>query len=136
MAVVFASHVLEGDCADLVREVPRLRVKRLKSRVFDFEDAAHLLNEQEGVGPDVEDAMAMAQRPLERGEERAILGDVVRRGADRLRELLDQLTVGPFDSHAESGGPRVAPRAAVDVRDDRSRAGHRAGCSARSAGAA
>ena len=63
--------------------------------------------------------MAVAGRPLERGEQCAVLGDVVGRGADRLGELLDHRAVLRLDADAEAGRSGIAARAAVDVRDDR-----------------
>ena len=111
--------MLEGNRADLAREQPRPRVQRLQARVLHLVVAEHLLHQQQRIRPHVYGARAVALRPLERGDEAAVLGDVVRRDADRFSELLDERAVRPLDAHAVAGRPRVAARAAVDVRDDR-----------------
>src|SRR5262249_62350958 len=59
--------------------------------------------------------------PLERGQQTAVLGDVVRRDADRLGEFLDERSVALLDPDAEAGRPRIAARAAVDVGEERRR---------------
>src|SRR6266508_3728309 len=60
----------------------------------------------------------MRARPFERGNERAVLGDVVGRDANRVAELFDRRSVRLLDADAIAGRSGVAPRAAVDVRDD------------------
>ena len=118
MRVERAADVLEGDAADLVREHARLRVQRLQPGVLHLVVAEHLLHQQERIGSHVELIAAVALRPLERREQRAVFGDVVGRDADRLRELLDQRAVGLLDADAEAGRAGIAARAAVDVGDD------------------
>ena len=114
-----AADVLERDAADLVRQQPRLGVQRLQARVLHLVVAEHLLHEQQRIGADVQRAVPVRARPFERGEQAAILGDVVGRDADRLAELLDERAVGLLDADAVAGRPGIAPGAAVDVGDDR-----------------
>ncbi len=111
--------MLEGDAADFVGEHARLCVQRLQPRVLHLVVAEHLLNEQERIGSHVELLVAVALRPLERRQQRAILGDVVGRHANRLGELLDQRAVLLFHANAESRRAWIAARAPVDVGDDR-----------------
>ena len=56
--------------------------------------------------------------PFERRDERAILGDVVGRDADRFADLLEDSAVGRLDPDAVSRRPRISASAAVDVRDE------------------
>ena len=68
MSIVRSSDVLESDSADFVREHPRLRVQWLKSSVFHFVVAEHLLHEQQRIGAHVQIAMAVRLCPFERGK--------------------------------------------------------------------
>src|SRR5512138_923535 len=63
-------------------------------------------------------AVPVTSGPFEGRDERPVFSDVVGRSADRLVKLLDERAVGLLDPHAETGRPRVAPGATVDVRDD------------------
>src|SRR5690349_15038456 len=110
--------MLEGDAADLARERLRLRVQRLQARVLHLVHAAHLLHEQQRVRSHVHAGMSVRARPLERRQQTPVLGDVVRRDADRVAELLDERAVLSLDADAIARRSRIAARAAVDVRDD------------------
>ena len=81
--------MLEGDAANPLGEAARLFMKRLQPRVLHPVVATHLLDEQQRIGPDVDVASAVAPRPFECGDERAVLGHVVRGDADRLAEILE-----------------------------------------------
>src|SRR5438045_6774646 len=110
--------MFEAHTADPVREQARLRMERLQAGVPDLVISAHLLDEQQRVGADDQGMMAVGLRPFESRNERAVLGDVVRRDADRFAEFLDQRAVWPLDPDAEPGGTGVAARAAIYVRND------------------
>src|SRR5436190_90728 len=80
--------------------------------------AEHLLDQQERVGSNQHLGFAMRPRPFQGRNEAAIFRDIVRGDADRLVKLVYQRAIRPLDSHAETGRPRVAPGAAVRIRDD------------------
>ena len=85
--------------------------------MLDLEAAKHLLHQQQRVGAHVQLLVSVQPRPLERGQQSAILRDVVRGGPDRLRELFDQRAVRLFDTDAVAGRSGVPACAAVDVRN-------------------
>src|SRR4051794_21000593 len=118
-----AADVLEGNAADFVRQRARPRVQRLQSGVLHLVVADHLLNEQLRIRPDMQLVAAVPLRPVERGEQAAVLGDVIRRDADRFGEFFDERPVALLDTDAEAGRAGVATRTAVDVRDHRLRRG-------------
>src|SRR6266545_4325852 len=60
----------------------------------------------------------MLDRPLERGEEAPIFGDVVRGDADAFVELCQECAVFVDDMHAVPCGTGIASRPAVDERGD------------------
>src|SRR5215467_12416517 len=111
--------MLERHAADLARQLSRLCVQWLKAGVLDLVVAEHLLDEQQRVGSHVQLAATARLRPVERGQQTPILGDVIRRVADGLREFLDERAVSLFDADTKPGGPGIAPCAAVDIGDER-----------------
>src|SRR5262249_34161722 len=77
VGVLRAAHVLERDRADLVREQARPGVQGNQAGILDFVIAQHLLHEQQRIGSHVERPLAVMFRPLERGDQPAVLRDVV-----------------------------------------------------------
>src|SRR6476659_6134325 len=56
VSVLLAAHVFETDTSNLVREKAGFGMERLESRMLDFVVAEHLLNEQQRIGSNVNDA--------------------------------------------------------------------------------
>ena len=83
--------VLERDAADVAGQERRRSMERLQAGVLHLEVAQHLLDEEQRIGAHLDLAMPLRARPLERREQPSILGDVVRRDADRLaNEAMDE----------------------------------------------
>ena len=106
--------MLELHVADLPRERPRLLEQRLKAGALHSVLAAHLFHEQIGISPDVQPRHAVRHCPRERGDKSAVLGDIVRRNANRFLQL-DNAAVVLFDADAIAGGTGIAARSAIDV---------------------
>src|SRR5262245_15838438 len=136
MRVAAATDVLKGDAADSLRQLARLRVQRNQSGILHLVAAEHLLDEQQRIGSDVHRRLVVRERPFERREKATVFGDVVRSGANRVAEFLDERAVLALDAHAVSGGPGIAARAAVDVGDDHRATVSPSGAAAAGAGAA
>src|SRR6185437_746963 len=79
--------------------------------VLDPVLAGHLLHEELRVGDDLADLQL--GRALEAGDEAAVLGDVVRRDADRLPVGGKHRAVVRLEYVAECGGPWIPACAAV-----------------------
>ena len=121
MSIQRPAHMLERHAADFVGEQSRLRVQWLQPCVLHLVVAEHLLDQQQRIGPYVELTAAARLRPLERSQQAAVLGDVIRRMADGFGEFLDKVAVDLFDPDAETGRPGIAPCTAVDVGHERRR---------------
>ena len=111
--VVLAAHGRVADVADLPREPGRLERELAQRGVLHLVLAAHLLDEELGVGDDLELVQAEVARPLEAGDERPVLGDVVGGDADRLAVGGEHGAVVGLEHVGGGGRPRVAARAAV-----------------------
>src|SRR5262249_6625495 len=105
----------ERHAPDLVGEEPRRRVQRLETGVLHFVIPAHLFDEQQRVRLDVKFGVAVRLRPAQRSEQAVVLGDVVRRHAERAVEFVEDAAVGVADDDAVARGPGVATRPAVDI---------------------
>ena len=76
------------------------RKSSLQRAVLDLVLAAHLLHKQLGVGDDLEVVDAHLCRTFEPGDERRVLGDVVRRDADRLAARVEHRSVFSLEHEA------------------------------------
>src|SRR5688500_3599771 len=114
--VVLAADVLELHVTNLLRQAARLLPERLKPWMLHPVFAAHLFHQQVGVRFDVELLDAVVRRPVERGEQAAIFGDVVGGDAHRLLQF-DHRAVAELNPDAVAGRARVAAGATVDIRD-------------------
>src|SRR5205823_13220692 len=97
---------LSAETRGLERELP----ERL---VLDPVLAGHLLHEELGVGDDLDLVDLQLGRALETGDEAAVLGDVVRRDADRLAVGGEHRAVVRLEDVAECGGPGIPSCPAV-----------------------
>ena len=91
---MLAPHVLERHVVQLADEQAGAGGQRLQPGMLDLVLAAHLLDQQLGVGADLHVAMAVIDRPLERGQQAVVFGDVVGGDAERAVQLFDQRAVG------------------------------------------
>jgi hypothetical protein len=101
-----------------VERLQRAAVQRLQLGVLDAVLAVDLLGDQLGVVDDLDRCRADRGGALEPQQERAVLGDVVGRVADRHRGLVEHPAVGRRDDRGGGRGTRVAAGAAVHVDDD------------------
>jgi len=93
---------------------PRGPDRQLAERlVLHFVLAAHLLDHQLGVGEDLEFPDAKLDRLLEPCDQRAVLGDVVRRDADRLAMRSERAPVLRLQYIRVGRRAGIATRAAV-----------------------
>jgi hypothetical protein len=99
--------------ADLAGDPRRLHGQLAQRLVLHLVLPPHLLHEELRVGDDLELRQAELARLLEAGDERAVLGDVVRLDADRLAVGGENGAVLGLDDVGRCGGARVPPRAAV-----------------------
>ena len=93
-------------------------VQRLHVGVLDLVVAVDLLGDQLGVVDDLDLGGAERPRALEPEQQAAVLGDVVRGGADALGGLVEHVAVGRGDHGGRRGRSGIAARAAVHVDDD------------------
>jgi hypothetical protein len=114
--VQLAANVFEGDAADPACQRLRLLVKGPQSGMLHPVLAPHLPDEEFGIGAHVKRVVAAIEHPGERGKQSVVFGDVVRRHPQRTMKVLEHRSVGGFDAHAVSRGPRIAAGASIDVR--------------------
>jgi hypothetical protein len=84
--------------------------------VLHFPFAAELVDDQQRIGSHVHDVRVERGRRFEARDDRAVLGDVVRRDADRLAHFCEperRITRGIEHDRADRGRARVAARPAV-----------------------
>ena len=78
-----SAHRRVAHASELSCELSGLSLEVFQGLVFDLVLALHLLHDELRVGDDLELVHAAPQGALEPGDQAAVLGDVVRRGADR-----------------------------------------------------
>ena len=109
--------MLVGDALERGRDRSHLLVEPLEGRVLHLEAARELLDQQAAVRAQDDLRRPELPRALEAAERRGVLGDIVRRDADALGDLVEDLAVLVGDHDADAGGPGVPPRGAVAVQD-------------------
>jgi hypothetical protein len=117
--------VLEPDLVEALSQAPGLGVQRQQRRAVHLVGAAQLLDDQLGVAAHPDPARTKRPGPLQPGDDRPVLGDVVGRPADSLRHLGKHLSLELLlsgrrfgqggDDHAVAGRAGVAAGAAVDL---------------------
>src|SRR5205823_11001457 len=103
--------------AERRQQLPRAKRERLHVGMFDLPRPAHLLHDQERVHAHVDLVDAAPPRLLEADDQRRVLGDVVRRRPERLRELGDDVAVAVEEDGARAGRPGIPARRSVGVQD-------------------
>ena len=103
------------DASRAARESGGAQGELAQRLVLDLVLAAHLLDEELGVGHDLDLGDGELECLREPGDETAVLGDVVRRDADRLAVRCEDGAVVALEDVCERGRPGVAARAAVGV---------------------
>ena len=98
---------------DLARYARRVEEEVLERLVLHAVLAAHLLDEELRVGDDLELVDTRLDRALEPGDQGRVLGDVVRRDADRLASRIEHGAVLGLEHEAVRGRPGIATGAAV-----------------------
>jgi hypothetical protein len=112
-ADVFDRPLLEG--AELVED---LRVQGLQVLVLDLVLLLHLADDQLRVADELDLLGLELLCQADAEQQRAVLGDVVGRGTDRLAALGEDLAGAVAGDGGDRGRTRIAPRAAVNVDRD------------------
>src|SRR6266536_1297052 len=116
---------LAPDVVEALSQAPGLGVQRQQRRAVHLIRAAQLLDDKLGVAAHPDSVRTKRPGPLQPGDDRPVLGDVVGRPADSRRQLVEHLTVERLlssgwlgrggDDHAVAGRAGVPAGAAVDL---------------------
>src|SRR5207245_8188795 len=113
--VVLARDVRDRELSKSLGAQDRFGQQRLQVLRADLEVAAKLFDQEPAVGTDVDVVCTGLLGPLEREEQRAIFGDVVGRGPERLVELERGSVTLRLDEDSRARGPRIASRFAFYI---------------------
>ena len=113
--VALAGDALDGELEG-AGELAANPVQGIEARAAAGVFAAHLADDDVGVGVDEEGAGFAGEGALQGFEQGGIFGDIVVLPADPLSDA-SAAAGGVFDDHADSRRPRAAVGAAVDVGD-------------------
>jgi hypothetical protein len=116
--VQLAPNVFEAHLTDLPNERACLEEQRLEPFVLHAILAAHLFDEELGIGLDANVAVAMLHRITKRRKERIVFGDIICCDAERPVQLFDHRAIVRFNPNAVTGRPRISAGAAIDVGGD------------------
>jgi hypothetical protein len=119
--VELAANVLDFHLVELTNHQPGTRMERLQPGILDLVLATHLLHQQLGVRADLHAALLVINRPLQRGEQAVVFGDIVRRDAQPAVQLVNERAVGGFDPDTVPRRTRIATGPAVYVSDNHQR---------------
>src|SRR5262249_29652420 len=117
MAVLLTSNMVKRYRFEAVTEFLGLFVQRLQILVLDLVDALHLFDQQFTVAIDDESWLAKFCSPLQRPDQRRILGDIIRLLPQATFVLVNDFAV-LVDHERKGSGAGIATRRAVDVNVD------------------